>query len=96
MKLFKHVLNHLILLPTIIITACSNSTNKKNHAKLKSSITVNIEAEPATLDSRKARLLTDFNLIRTFNDGLFRIDKNGVTQKAVAKSYTLTDGNKKV
>jgi oligopeptide transport system substrate-binding protein len=75
-----------------INTSCTNGIDSKR--KVKQEITVNIGAEPAKLDSRKARFLTEYNIIRTFNEGLFRIDKNGVVTEAIANNFSLVDEGK--
>ncbi|MCH9617282.1 MAG: Oligopeptide-binding protein OppA [Chlamydiia bacterium] len=62
--------------------------------KIAQEISINIEKNPATLDGRKSTLLRDFNLIRTFNEGLYRINKDGVTTKAIAESCSLLPDKK--
>ena len=55
------------------------------------SIRINITSEPRTLDPRKARLLSDINLIKTFNEGLTRIDQQGKASLALAKCVDISE-----
>lgn len=80
----------LLLAPlTFFLGCCCNSTPSKNTKK----ITINIESNYTSLDPRKTRVLTDYNIIRTFNEGLFRHEENGIT-KAIAKSFEVSKDQK--
>ncbi|MCH9811856.1 peptide ABC transporter substrate-binding protein [bacterium] len=57
--------------------------------KSKQHIAINIASDYNTLDPRKARSLNDYNLIKCFNEGLFRHDTNGVS-KAITSSYFIS------
>lgn len=77
-----------------LLTGCSNCKSSTGVSSSGQEISLNIEGEPATLDGRKARLLSDFNLIRTLNEGLFRINKEGITSKAIAENVSLSNDGK--
>ncbi|QVL57816.1 MAG: peptide ABC transporter substrate-binding protein [Simkaniaceae bacterium] len=82
----------LIPLLALSLTGCkrgggSSSLSSKGGNQ---EITINITSEPGTLDPRKARALTDVNLIRMFMDGLTRIDKSGKTSLAIAKKVDVS------
>ncbi|MEM8728193.1 MAG: peptide ABC transporter substrate-binding protein [Chlamydiota bacterium] len=86
----------LILLLTSSLTGC-----KKNERSLpppskglNQQITINITTDPGTLDPRKARDLTDINLIRMFMDGLTRVDKDGNNGLAVAEKVDISPDKK--
>ena len=75
----------------LLLCSLSSCTREKNTRSVPQEITVDIGAEPATLDPRKARLLRDFNLIRNFNEGLFRKDKQGKIVPGIAETYSLSE-----
>jgi len=54
-------------------------------------ITINITNEPNTLDPRKARVLTDVNIIRMLMDGLTRIGADGVPVLAIAQDVSVSE-----
>ena len=78
----------------LTLSGCTNKDSSSKSSTPVQEITFNIQAEPSCLDSRKARLLSQFNLIRTFNEGLYRTDKDGLTKEALAESVTLLDDKK--
>lgn len=94
MKLPKNLLKTILLVPVYFFPSCCNCNNTLTKNLKKQEVIINIEANPATLDPRVAILTTDYNVIRTFNEGLFRINKEGVTVPAIAESYTLSEDHK--
>lgn len=94
MNSFKHVLSLSLLFSLVIFSSCTKRAKTEFYSQSAQEITLNIGAEPATTDPRKARLLSDFNIIRTLNEGLFRINKQGITSEAIAKSYTVSEDGK--
>jgi len=84
------------LVLTMMVLALSGC-GKKNvqssatpHASAQS-LRLNISSEPQTLDPRKARALADINLIKMFNEGLTRVDKNGKASLALAKDVNISE-----
>jgi len=84
--------NYLFVSLFLSLASCSNAVTDKRASLSK--ITINIQEEPSTLDHRKARLSYDYNTIRSFNDGLFRTDKEGKPAPALAESYTVSSDMK--
>lgn len=78
---------------TFVLTGCSKkntpSTSKTRIAT--QSIRLNVSQEPQTLDPRKVRTLADVNLIKMFNEGLTRVDKDGQASLALAKDVQISD-----
>lgn len=79
----------LSLASTLLLTSCGSNADK-NACSSSQNLTVNIEGDPNTLDGRKARTTTDYTLICTFNEGLFRTDAQGKISPAIADSYTIS------
>jgi oligopeptide transport system substrate-binding protein len=88
-KLFNYFIVSLVL----SFSSCSKEVNEKKSPS-SHKITINIQEEPSTLDHRKARLMFDYNTIRTFNDGLFRTGRDGKAAPAIAESYTVSEDMK--
>ncbi len=86
----------LIPLLALSLTGCKKEGSSFSHSTKGSNqqITINISDDPATLDPRKARALSDMNLIRMFMDGLTRIDKDGNNSFAIAKSVNVSPDKK--
>jgi len=78
-----------IYLPLLI-----NSFFLPSCSPYKKKICINIQAPPMTLDPRRACVFRDVNLIRTFNEGLFRIDRSGTNTKAIAEICFLSPDQK--
>ncbi len=85
----------LLLIPLLVfaLTGCKRGASPSNQNN-RQQITINIKSEPQTLDPRKARALTDINLIRMFMDGLTRIDKEGNPSLALAKKVDVSADKK--
>ena len=81
----KSLTYFLLLVTPLILTSCS---------RYKKRICINIQAAPMTLDPRRACVFRDVNLIRTFNEGLFRIDRSGTNAKAIAEICFLSKDQK--
>ncbi|MCB1116848.1 MAG: peptide ABC transporter substrate-binding protein, partial [Chlamydiia bacterium] len=93
-RLIKSIL--LMAFLAVAFTGCKKGTSTKSGVKGSSQqITINITSEPSTLDPRKARALSDMNLIRMFMEGLTRTDKNGKNTLALAQSVDLSFDRKK-
>ncbi len=88
-KLFNYLFVSLFL----TLLSCSKDVSDKKSSS-SSKVTINIQEEPSTLDHRKARLMFDYNTIRSFNDGLFRTGKEGKAAPAIAESYTVSNDMK--
>ncbi|MBF5060145.1 peptide ABC transporter substrate-binding protein [Candidatus Neptunochlamydia vexilliferae] len=85
----------LLLIPLLVfaLTGCKRGASPSSQDN-RQQITINIKSEPQTLDPRKARALTDINLIRMFMDGLTRIDKMGNPSLALAKKVDVSADKK--
>lgn len=83
----------LICAVTLASSACSKKSNTKK-SRVAQFVRINIESEPRTLDPRKARTLGEMNLIRTFYDGLLRLNQEGVPTHALAQKYLLSSDKK--
>ena len=83
-------------IPTLffLLTLVSCDQNTKTE-ETKQEIIVNIEAEPTLLDPRKARLITDYNVIKTFCEGLYRTNKEGKTAPALVEKATISKDRKR-
>lgn len=77
----------LALLTLLSLTSCSSSQVKSKGQE----ITVNIEAEPNVLDPRKAIYISDYNVIHTFSEGLYRLGKDGDAEPALAKETKISE-----
>jgi oligopeptide transport system substrate-binding protein len=93
MQLKKSFKNIFFLLFCCSISSCGKN-NSTSFNKSSQEITINIVSDPATLDQRKARLLSDYNIIRTFNEGLFRVNKEGVSSPAICENYKISQDQK--
>ncbi|MCH9617283.1 MAG: Oligopeptide-binding protein OppA [Chlamydiia bacterium] len=94
MKTSPLLLATLLLAPTCFLPSCCSCNNTSPQDIKKQEAIINIEANPAKLDPRTAILTSDFNVIRTFSEGLFRVNKQGVVSPAIAESYKLSKDNK--
>jgi len=54
-------------------------------------VTINVGAEPGTLDPRKARSLADINMIKMFMEGLSRVSQDGKAHLALAESVDVSE-----
>lgn len=79
---------------TLIFYSCSRTSKSAASKEVEQEITFNIEKDPATLDGRKSTLLRDFNIIRTFNEGLYRIDQEKNLAPAIAESCNILSDKK--
>ncbi|MCH9621137.1 MAG: Oligopeptide-binding protein OppA [Chlamydiia bacterium] len=84
-------MKRLKLIPPLLIllffASCDKISEKKENAQ---EIIVNIESDPIKLDPRKATLITDYNIIKTFSDGLFRANHLGETTPALVENYSVS------
>ncbi|MCH9811955.1 peptide ABC transporter substrate-binding protein [bacterium] len=94
MKKIPNIFYLIAAIPLIFLTSCKKGKSGASLAKQKQEISINIEKNPATLDSRKCTLLRDVNLIRLFKEGLFRLNQKGEIVPALAESFTLLPDNK--
>lgn len=76
------------------ITSCEKPKSTHSSHKNEQAITINIVAEPQALDPRKARSLGDINLVKAFNDGLTRSNKEGETTLALAEEIKKSSDGK--
>ncbi len=67
------------------------TTPSNSKASCTATLKINIKDEPGTLDPRKARSLSDCNVIKMFMEGLTRIDCDGKVSFALAKSVEVSD-----
>ena len=91
-KKYNSLVLFLLILP--LCFSCNNGKKKKSGRRYKQEISINIEHDPMTLHPGKARILSDYNLIRTFNEGLYRINKDGITSPALAEKCSISDDKK--
>jgi oligopeptide transport system substrate-binding protein len=94
MKTPQFLITSLLLASPYFLPSCCSCNNTIPKNLNKQEVVINIEANPATLDPRIAILTTDYNVIRTFSEGLFRINKEGIISPAIAESYKLSEDNK--
>lgn len=88
----KRLYQLLFSISVLFLAGCSsNSSTTSLGSKTPQVLRYNIGHDPQTLDTRKVRTLPDINVCRTFMDGLFRIDKEGIPRPALAQSYTVSD-----
>lgn len=103
MRIFKFP-TALLATFSILLSSCAQSS--KDHSKSMSrkiadqTLRINICTEPGTLDPRKARGLNDQNVIKMLQDGLTRVNSEGIAKAALAektikisedqKTYTFT------
>ena len=92
MRVISRVACLLVACPIFFIACKSGNNNqKKGFSSNDQSISINIGSEPQTLDPRKARKLSDLNLIKMLMDGLTRIDNsNEGTSLALAESIEVS------
>jgi len=78
------------LLAILLITT---SCEKKNRPKMfqRTTLRINIQDEPHSLDSRKARNLNDINMLKLFQEGLLRADAGEEPKLGLASGYTVSD-----
>ncbi len=82
---------YLSLLSTaLLFISCTTSTKPSEKKSCKQELKINIKNEPASLDSRRARILSDYSIIQTLNEGLYRKGKDGSVVEAIAESHTLS------
>jgi len=86
----KGVASSLIAILLLLTGCSSNSSGKQVAEKAPQVMRFNIQQEPSSLDPRKVTTIQDINVCRAFMDGLFRIDKNGELQPALAQSHTVS------
>jgi oligopeptide transport system substrate-binding protein len=94
MHISKRFFSGTLLLSLLVFSSCSKGAKSEVSRASAQEITINIGADPASIDPRTVTLLGDFNVIRALNEGLFRINKEGVTSTAIAQSYTVSDDGK--
>ena len=82
-----------ITLMTLAFTGCGKKDEHSSKVVKAPSqaLKLNIKSEPHTLDPRKIRALADANLVRMFNEGLTRINKNGEASLALAKNVEISE-----
>ncbi len=84
-----------IVLSFFALTGCSKSDMKHTaQQKTPQVFRCNIQQEPSSLDPRKVTTIQDINICRAFMDGLYRVDKQGNIQPALAQSHTTTEDGK--
>lgn len=71
------------LLLVLFFFSCSSSVDKKQASTLR----INIEQDPQTLDPRKSRSLAERNLMGMLFEGLTREGKEGKSELSLAESY---------
>jgi oligopeptide transport system substrate-binding protein len=79
-----------LLLTTLFFISCGSSTDSSLKKSCKQELKINIRNEPASLDSRRARTLSDYSIIQTLNEGLYRKGKEGSVIDAIAESHTVS------
>jgi oligopeptide transport system substrate-binding protein len=84
MKTMRRFIQVFMLL--VLLAGCN--------AKQENVVRINLGAEPATLDPRKARDLQSMTLARMFFDGLTRINQEGVAEMAVAEKVDISGDGK--
>ncbi|MCH9621136.1 MAG: Oligopeptide-binding protein OppA [Chlamydiia bacterium] len=84
----------LFVMITTSMTSCCKTKNTAQVTSSTQEITLNIENEPCCLDPRKARKLYDLNLLKGFNEGLYREDLDGNLKEAIAKKVTKSEDQK--
>lgn len=96
MKFTKYSASLLLCL-ALLLTGCTKQSNKSREESKHSSksntqtLRINICAEPGTLDPRKARNINDQNVIKMLQEGLTRINFEGLIKLALAESYQVSD-----
>ena len=82
----------------LLFTGCDKSQKKNtkphSYQTAKQTLRINICAEPGTLDPRKARNLNDLNVIKMLQEGLTRINFEGIVKLALAESIELSNDQK--
>lgn len=81
---------NLILVSIGIFLAACNPTPKPPEEN-KTTLFLNLNEEPLTLDPRATRTTKDLTLAKQLFEGLYRLDKKGIPQKALAKDVTISD-----
>lgn len=84
----------ILTMVMLLLSSCSKKQLPLSSSKPKmipQSLRLNITQEPQTLDPRKVSSLGDINLIKMFNEGLTRVDKNGNASLALAKDVKVSN-----
>lgn len=87
MKGVKGALYAVLLL---LVGCFSNGAGKNMAKKTPQVLRFNIQQEPSSLDPRKVSTIQDINVCRAMMDGLYRTDKEGKLQPALAQSHTVS------
>ncbi len=77
----------LLFLYFIFLVGCQTSTP----ASKPQAVRINIDADPKSLDPRKARDLTSITLVNMFFEGLMRTSKEGKVEPALAESVEISN-----
>ncbi len=98
MKLHKVVSLLVAFLLSMSLVSCGSQKEKPKKNPSRSSkeqnLKINITTEPQTLDPRKVRNLIDVNLVKMFNDGLVRAEKDDQYSLALAESINKSQDGK--
>ncbi len=95
MKKGKKYQTLLCLILCCVLGACHSPTPKSGFKQTKTGITINLGAEPQTLDPRKARDLHAVTLVKMLFEGLTRVGKNDQPELALARSVEISPDLKK-
>ena len=98
MKLLRGLFAIFTVLSLSLCGCCAckkGDKQQKSAKKVRQEISINIVEDPGTLDPRKVRSLTSFNLLQSLMEGLMRIDQTGAPAPAVAKNYSVSSDNLK-
>jgi len=91
MKVKRNLAICISLLSTsLFFNSCNSSSEPSEKRSCKQEIKINIKNEPTSLDSRRARILSDYSIIQTLNEGLYRKAKDGKVVEAIAESYSVS------
>lgn len=85
----------VVTLLVCTLSGCSKKGQRSSTKGNSQAITVNLYADPQTLDPRKVRSLMDTNLVKLFMDGLTRISPQGEILLSVAESVELSSDKKR-
>lgn len=88
MKILKYLPATFVVTMAVFFSSCDKNQSSSKLSRAKQSIKINIAQDPFSLDPRKARTLVDVNLVKLFNEGLVRADKNNQLSLALAESIT--------
>lgn len=70
-------------------SSCQNSPSPSKQA-----LRINIQNEPQSLDPRKARAMGSVAMTHMLFEGLYRVGRNGETEKALAESVEISEDGK--